>query len=815
MKVAHRDDYDTHAVIGGNNVMEFGIAQTAEFFTVLSNTLYTNKPLAVTREVLCNAWDAHIVAGRRVVPVEVTVDREKLVIRDFGHGIHPKNMHTIYCVYGASTKENDGNQTGGFGLGSKAPFAYSDHFTVTTHHEGMKTVYAISRGSKATEGKPDIRVMVQVPTKESGLEVMIPLKSSSDAELFSNLIKTIARFGDMNVNVNGKPVPKANISDAENNIYLTKEEFTSAYGKVFVRYGNVVYPIPVAPEYITPLMKVQELVTGLKSGDYNKNNYRLILQAPPNSISVSPSRESLSLTDTTIETIFGLLNNILPHLDYNNLLEMQETHDAIFGDMFEWYKQKNLLMRLHDAEDPFKLYASRVLSHLTYPETLLNTRAILVHRIRTRDKTTDEEYYRSMVRSAHFLSQNQKKTDPRGHLLKLFLKLEETPGWGIHRICREVHSRAFQPLMGRLLNVGLVPKNLCVYVPSHGRWDEGGLTPVLKYIPSMTALLPMLRPQVILTYNKSAFIDEYTESDRKFALVYIVPRTKTGHSDAVAFFERMGFTVNDFATQWDKDRIANQAYALPAASRTVYEGLASLVNLTAHRHGFKPNGHRQDNPDRVIRITDYTHVIQAHNLSGSDWDKKFFPWGDEYGKKFVDRFKDQIGICTNVKQLKTQMEKKGKGDGVSFIIQSISQEILTNPRIRTYFGMQGTDSSMNTDLVALLRMGEHSPLLRKEFDLPEPVTAYDLETIKLYEHLVTKAKYPTHKWEKEITLTHKEVEQIKLKDPFQDLRERVQRSLTFGLLNIQEMADTLGAARTDQRHGVTSFIEMSVLNALK
>ena len=39
MRVAHRDDHDTHAVIGGNNVQEFEIAQTAEFFTVLSNTL--------------------------------------------------------------------------------------------------------------------------------------------------------------------------------------------------------------------------------------------------------------------------------------------------------------------------------------------------------------------------------------------------------------------------------------------------------------------------------------------------------------------------------------------------------------------------------------------------------------------------------------------------------------------------------------------------------------------------------------------------------------------------------------------------------
>ena len=111
MRVAHRDDYATRAVIGGNNVQEFGIAQTAEFFTVLSNSLYSNKPLAVIREVLCNAWDAQIVAGRTDRPVIVKIDEDKLSIRDFGEGIPHDLIHSIYCVYGYSTKEKDGSPT--------------------------------------------------------------------------------------------------------------------------------------------------------------------------------------------------------------------------------------------------------------------------------------------------------------------------------------------------------------------------------------------------------------------------------------------------------------------------------------------------------------------------------------------------------------------------------------------------------------------------------------------------------------------------------------------------------------------------------
>src|SRR5690606_5440739 len=123
------------------------------------------------------------------VPVQVMLSNDKLIIRDFGLGIHPDKMHPTYCVYGATTKENDGNQTGGFGLGSKAPFAYSDHFTVSTHHEGLKSVYAISRGSALTNGKPDLRTIVQVPTTETGLEVMVPVKSPSDAINFKKIIE--------------------------------------------------------------------------------------------------------------------------------------------------------------------------------------------------------------------------------------------------------------------------------------------------------------------------------------------------------------------------------------------------------------------------------------------------------------------------------------------------------------------------------------------------------------------------------------------------------------------------------------------------
>ena len=103
MQVTHSAD---HMLIGGAKTIEFGISNDAAFFQILSSTLYSDQRLAVAREVLCNAWDAHIRAGITDKPIEVT-------ITDF--------MGPLYGTYGGTDKNNNGLETGGFGLGCKAP----------------------------------------------------------------------------------------------------------------------------------------------------------------------------------------------------------------------------------------------------------------------------------------------------------------------------------------------------------------------------------------------------------------------------------------------------------------------------------------------------------------------------------------------------------------------------------------------------------------------------------------------------------------------------------------------------------------------
>lgn len=306
MEVSHLTQYDTHAVIGGGKAESFSMSASAEFFTVLSDTMYSNKKLAVVREVMCNAWDSHIVAGKKNVPIQVTITNDEMSIEDFGTGIPNDKIVGVYCVYGASTKAKDDNQTGGFGLGSKAPFAYSAHFTVANSIGGFTTIYAASRGSSETEGRPDFRAMARIPTTGTGIKVTIPLAKPEDAYLFKSLAGIIARNGNMNVVLNGDSIRKLDTTKAEKLGFLAVSPRSSLLfdlsNTISVRYGSVIYPLDAFNDGISAAYR--RVIDLLPSG------IKIVLFAPAGKICITPSRESLSYTEMTRKTINAMLSDV-------------------------------------------------------------------------------------------------------------------------------------------------------------------------------------------------------------------------------------------------------------------------------------------------------------------------------------------------------------------------------------------------------------------------------------------------------------------------------------------------------------------------
>ena len=119
----------------------FSIKDTGMIFDILRSKMYSNPILAICREISCNARDAHREVGKPDVPVQIMLPNHfdpNYRIKDFGPGISPDRISNIFIQYTASTKRDDNIQTGGFGLGAKTPFAYSDSFAINTNFQGIK-----------------------------------------------------------------------------------------------------------------------------------------------------------------------------------------------------------------------------------------------------------------------------------------------------------------------------------------------------------------------------------------------------------------------------------------------------------------------------------------------------------------------------------------------------------------------------------------------------------------------------------------------------------------------------------------------------
>jgi hypothetical protein len=350
MQVSSIDTKVTHAVIGGGEAQSYNINASAEFFEMLSASMYSLKKLAVVREVICNAWDAHIASGRADVPIEITLTKNEMVIADKGPGLSPERIVPIYCVFGNSTKAHDGKQTGGFGIGSKAPFAYTRHFTVTSCHNGEMTIYAASRGSAETKGCPDFRKMVSMPTKDTGLSVSIPMLESEDWKDFEELIKTVVYEGGIHATLNGAQLARIEYERAEQSFILSRHEpCLRSYGDdggIYVLYGSVMYPVD-----LSKLSRDVEKSLGFSSHALRKYNHILI--APPNCIGVTPSRESLSYTDATIDSLNKLLRKASKELESMKgdvpAIARQIVYDAIVANATTPEKTLQMASMIHHS----------------------------------------------------------------------------------------------------------------------------------------------------------------------------------------------------------------------------------------------------------------------------------------------------------------------------------------------------------------------------------------------------------------------------------------------------------------------------------
>ena len=274
----------------------FTIAASVKAFEVLSSNLYQNKTLAVIREITCNAVDAHTAAGLPISTIQVhlpTYMEPVFWVRDYGSGLSDEDVLSLYTTYFRSTKDQDNSQIGGFGLGSKSPFAVADQFTVTSWHGGFKSTYACYK----QDGMPHVNAAGKEPCgSETGLEVRVPLTVRSGSALdWQTQARSLFRWWPETPIITPSDILDEGF--LSNELLLTSDyEVDGAPGWAIFKHvhenmlvmGNV--PYHLNPTAITGLPDpVAQLLAKI----------RIVVRVPMGSVSISPSRETLSYDAAT------------------------------------------------------------------------------------------------------------------------------------------------------------------------------------------------------------------------------------------------------------------------------------------------------------------------------------------------------------------------------------------------------------------------------------------------------------------------------------------------------------------------------------
>lgn len=278
----------------GSKSKAFSITASPKVFKILSSDLYTNKIRAVVRELITNMIDAHALNGnpeKFIIQVPGRLD-PRFVCRDFGPGMSDfdiqgdDNSPGLYNSYFSSSKAESNDFIGGFGLGSKSPFSYTDTFSITSYHKGEIRGYVAYMDGDGPQIKPTF-VKEMGPNDKTGIEIVVPVEEK-DFRNFAYEVSYIMRpFKDLAI-INGLDREIDYFPDFDDYYGVNPERYWPDRGGLYAIYGGIVYPID-------GVIRERNWLS-----IRNEVNY---IKFPMGSLDIAPSREALSLDDRTRKNI--------------------------------------------------------------------------------------------------------------------------------------------------------------------------------------------------------------------------------------------------------------------------------------------------------------------------------------------------------------------------------------------------------------------------------------------------------------------------------------------------------------------------------
>lgn len=316
----------------------FRIKTTAKAFDILSSGLYTDRILAVVRELSCNAVDAHVAANKADMPFEIHLPNSLepwFHVRDEGTGMSDEDVMNLYSTYFDSTKTCSNDFIGALGLGSKSPFSYTKAFEVISRHNGKRRMYSIFINE---DGVPTIARLGEFETDEkNGLEVKITIKPE-DFGSFAQKTSTALRWFPVKPRVIGY----SNFKFAEIPTERSKGDtwkifnagFTNDYSKMTAVQGNVAYKVDISKLNFT------------KADEVLLNNGHIVGFFNIGELETAASREEIRYDDRSkvalMERVHSIRQEVMQQFidkadnmkgenDWNVFIELEKMGAKVFG----------------------------------------------------------------------------------------------------------------------------------------------------------------------------------------------------------------------------------------------------------------------------------------------------------------------------------------------------------------------------------------------------------------------------------------------------------------------------------------------------
>lgn len=276
--------------IDKENAFKVGFAVGTENIVIdyLTN-LYANPGKAVVRELFTNASDA---SKDNELPITIEFTKNEngsysFRITDYGCGMSYDELKNNYITYTNSSKIDDFDTVGSFGLGSKSPMAISPSYTVESNNGKEQNIATVSRTKDGIFAKIDKSGNME---KYSFTSVFVNgISHNVICEMAKYTTRCLETFSKQPVRV--KYTNFSNPYDKTNYEEIKLEDGITLYTNNPLK--SLVHLNKVGVDNFIQLSRINNIVYSISSGINDDEYGYIVVDVEPGYFSFAPSREEL------------------------------------------------------------------------------------------------------------------------------------------------------------------------------------------------------------------------------------------------------------------------------------------------------------------------------------------------------------------------------------------------------------------------------------------------------------------------------------------------------------------------------------------